>query len=181
MEFSNRKAKCKKIQITDENGLSLPESFYALITDEVTEAGTPLNAENMNKGNWRDDTTISFMSNDSNVTIQPEANITKIYTDENGETWLLPPSAMIEKYKLNSGQKALNNLSKLYDPTSGKINSLQEIVCNLISFVTGSLTAEEYDNLADPLSARPITADVYDIQISISALDYDMYGKKLII
>jgi len=49
MEFSNRKSKCKKVQITDENGLAQTEAFYALIIDEVTQEGTPLNAENMNK------------------------------------------------------------------------------------------------------------------------------------
>ena len=49
MEFSNRKAKCKKVQIADTNGVPQPEVFYALITDEVTQEGTPLNAENMNK------------------------------------------------------------------------------------------------------------------------------------
>ena len=60
---------------------------------EVTEEGTPINAENLNKGNWRDDKSLSFTKLDNNTLPNAKANETQIVTKNNGETWLVPPAS----------------------------------------------------------------------------------------
>ena len=164
MEFSDIKSKCKKIQKTDMNGNPLPEAFYALITDESTESGTPLNAEVMNKGNWRDDNSVSFAVNHGE-TLEQQSYLTQIYTSADGETWLVPPAGQKEQYQLSAGHKALNTLR---DPTTGQKNHLQDIINNSVNLFTKPCTALEYDNLN-------LTAIDYDNK-RVNALDCDVYG-----
>jgi len=164
MEFIDREIKCNKIQKTDKNGLPLTEAFYALISDEVTQEGTVLNADVMNKGNWRDDNSISF-SIKHDEPLNPQPNATQIYTASDGETWLVPPEGYAESYQLSAGHKALNTLR---DPTTGRKNNLQNIINNSINIFTNPCTAIEYDNSG-------LTADEYGKK-NIKALDYDVCG-----
>ena len=168
MEFSDIKSKCKKIQKTDMNGNPLPEAFYALITDESTESGTPLNAEAMNKGNWRDDNSVSFAVNHGE-TLEQQSYLTQIYTSVDGETWLVPPAGQTEQYQLSAGHKALNTLR---DPTTGQKNHLQDIINNSVNLFTKPCTTFEYDNLN-------LTADEYDNR-EVKALDYDVCGELIL-
>jgi hypothetical protein len=164
MEFNDRKVKCKRIQKTDLNGNPLPEVFYALITDEVTQEGTPLNAEAMNKGNWRDDETVSFKTKGIDTDVNAESNVTKIYTDEFGETWIVPPATSIEPYRIGLGS--------LRDPTTGQKNYLQSILSNSHNIFTRPCTAKEYDDMN-------LARNTYDVK-NIKALDFDICGKLML-
>lgn len=125
INFKDRKSKYKKIQKIDSQGYAVSESFYALITDEVVQEGTPLNAENMN-------------------------------------------------YAISFGKDAFDNLNNLRNPTTGRIDSLQNIISNLCSLITRpfAVTAKEYDDM-------DITALDYSKK-NITAVNFDMRGKSFL-
>ena len=167
MEFSDRKTKFKKFRKTDQDGEPLSEEFFALITDEVTEEGTPLNAENLNKGNWRDDDTISFASQKSaNTVVYPKENTTKIYTGDDGETWIVPPAQKRKFYKLSTGYDLLKDLR---DPTTGQKSTPQKALNNTLDIFTQACTLNGYDNMN-------LSMHEYDGR-STKASDYDICGK----
>ena len=168
MEFSDRKTRFKKFRKTDQDGEPLSEEFFALITDEVTEEGTPLNAENLNKGNWRDDDTISFASY-YGASINPQPFATQLYTAKDGETWLVPPAGQKDRYQLSAGHKALNTLC---DPTTGHKTHLQNIINNSFYFYSRSCTADMYDNLE-------LSAEDYG-NYNINMLDFDLCGELIL-
>ena len=61
----------------------------------------------------------------------------------------------------------------LYDPTTGQMNSLQNVIDNIYSGTREeAITASEYDGLQ-------LTATVYDGK-DITAFDYDRYGKTIL-
>lgn len=61
----------------------------------------------------------------------------------------------------------------VYDPTTGSISPLQDVLNNLAGSSRNALTATEYDELN-------LTADAYDAY-DISAFNYDYYGKELLV
>jgi len=98
MEFTNRNTQFPgKRQLIKVNADNIPivgedPIFVNIIKDEgvVYDEGTPLTAETLNKGNWRDDKSLSFKQ--WTVDIPPaKVGETQIVTDINGETWLIPP------------------------------------------------------------------------------------------
>ena len=100
MEFIERQTEYpgkRKMVIVDENNIPVAgESpiFVNLIHDEgdVEAEGTPISAENLNKGNWRDDESVSFKKQASDNLPSSKALETQIITKSNGETWLIPPT-----------------------------------------------------------------------------------------
>jgi len=99
MKFINRETefpgKVRLIRI-DSNGNTIDdEEIFAYIIKEenpVYVEGTPITAENLNKGNWRDDDCLSFKQRTTNASIPPKAGETQIVTDAEGETWIIPPA-----------------------------------------------------------------------------------------
>jgi len=99
MEFKERQAQYegrKKLIKVDEYNHPIADAeeiLVNIIRDEGEEffTGTPLNAENLNKGNWRDDASLSFASQPNNSTPIAKIDATQIVTKANGETLLVPP------------------------------------------------------------------------------------------
>lgn len=60
----------------------------------------------------------------------------------------------------------------VYDPTTGEISPLQDVLNNLAGSTKNALTASEYDALA-------LTATVYDDK-DITAFNYDYNGKAIL-
>ena len=66
MNFTNRQTQFpgkKKLVKVDENNIPIPNEPHILVNvvkDEgnITDEGTPISAENLNKGNWRDDNSL---------------------------------------------------------------------------------------------------------------------------
>jgi len=102
MIFKNRETQFpgkKKIIKVDANNVPLPGEAPILVNvykDEgsVYAEGTPINAENLNKGNWRDDESLSFKAQGDNNLPAAKAAETQIITKANGETWLVPPAGL---------------------------------------------------------------------------------------
>jgi|GEM_PF-1689589 len=107
----------RKVIMVDENNQPLvgeePVSVN-IVRDEGTVdiEGTPISAENLNKGNWRDDTSLSFKKAENNTLPPAKATETQIVTKDNGETWLIPPAL---------SNKAPKELDKVNNLESGTI------------------------------------------------------------
>jgi len=100
MRFMSRETQFpgkRKLIKVDENNIPIAGESPILVNivgDEgtVTTEGTPVNAENLNKGNWRDDRSVSFRTMDTDAIPDPKPNETQMVTRPNGETWIVPPS-----------------------------------------------------------------------------------------
>ncbi|MDR0462099.1 MAG: hypothetical protein LBG88_02060 [Christensenellaceae bacterium] len=100
VQFTNRKWLVK----VDENGVPIQGEPQILVTIEKAEGGviregTPINTENLNKGNWRDDDSISFEQRKDDILPGADATRTQIVTLSNGETWIVPPAKFIDSAK----------------------------------------------------------------------------------
>ena len=70
-----------------------PDIYVNIVhDDDATNPGTEINAENLNKGNWRDDKSVSFMKLDNNTLPNAKAGETQIVTKSDGTTWIVPPA-----------------------------------------------------------------------------------------
>jgi len=131
----------KKIIKVDENNVSTGEEpiLVNIVKEEGTvyTEGTPIDAESLNKGNWRDDESLSFKQKENNGDTQAKTGETQIVTDVDGKTWLIPPS----------GFGAEKNLS---DPpgTKVKVNNIEQ---NEISF-----SSDPQTQLCDKISSSDI-------------------------
>lgn len=77
--------------------------------EELEEPGTLISAENLNKGNWRDETSMSFeMLKDGDPDPKPSIDKTQIFTRPDGTTWLLAPGAAVPK-EIGAGTKVVIN------------------------------------------------------------------------
>ncbi|MCL2786127.1 MAG: hypothetical protein FWD81_02765 [Methanomassiliicoccaceae archaeon] len=97
MKFENRKTEFpgrRRIKVLKDNGDIDNEVLAYIVKEEgiVTASGTPITADNLNLGNWRDDDSISFKQQADNLLPSPEEGETQIVTDTNGETWVIPPA-----------------------------------------------------------------------------------------
>jgi len=202
MEFYDRKAKCKRIQKTDLNGAPLPEAFYALITDEITEEGTPLNAESMNNAvSYAMAPGQAALDNLSNLRSAAAGKIDSLQgiLDSNFNFHTRPCTAReydglgLTALKYDGKDiKALDcdvcgelllacdkqnpsgyGIFDLRDPVTGQKDFLQNILNKLYDLMTQPFTAEEYDGLDK-------TAFAYD-GLNITAINFDMRGKSLVI
>ena len=122
MKFTNRETEFpgkRKLIKVDEYNVPIPGEtpiIVNIIKDEgrIDNEGTPITADNLNEGNWRDDNSVSFKQKDDDVL--PEANVaeTQIVTLANGEVWIIPPAV--------PEQAAIKVISSL--GTAIKINGL---------------------------------------------------------
>ena len=131
--------------------------------------GTPLDKAHFEKGNWRDEDTLSFASSvyyNSVVPKTPELNVTQIYTEPDGATVVVPPANTGESYRLSEGHDILNGLR---DPTTAQTTALQTILDHIFNIMTQPIEAQAYDNLN-------LKAATYE-NAGIKAMDYDMFGK----
>jgi len=95
---------------------------------EFIDNATPLNADNMNKGNWRDDKSVSYDSLNNN-TLPAASGKTQIVTKQNGEVYVVPPSAGEAAFKLSKMGPAffrmeVRNDGNLYLITPSETNPL---------------------------------------------------------
>ncbi len=187
MEFSDRKTKCKKIQMTDTEGSLLPESFYALITDAgVTQEGTPLNAETLNAAFGEVDTQCRGLQSKlgnlydtfTRAASAKEYDGMELSADTYDGKDMQASDYDICGHLMCAGDNpnfSGYSIFDLHDPTTGRKDFLQNIVSNLfslISQITGSFTAEEFDGFTPE-----ITRSFYD-QKDISAIHFDQRGKS---
>jgi len=100
MKFIDREAqylgrrKITKVGPTDNEPMAGEVPFFVKIEKaegNIDVEGTPIDAENLNKGNWRDDDSISFKKMDDNYLPNQKTGETQIVTDSDGKTWLIPP------------------------------------------------------------------------------------------
>jgi len=100
MKFTNRetqypgKRRLVKVHPNNDPIIGEPEIFVNIIKEEgtVSVEGTPIDAENLNKGNWRDDESLSFKQRSADLPFSSKAGETQIVTDTDGETWIIPPA-----------------------------------------------------------------------------------------
>ena len=125
MNFTERQVEHpgkKKLIKVDANNVPIanePEILVNIERDEgdVYVTGTQIDAANLNKGNWRDDNSLSFNKRNDNNLPSAKANETQIVTKSNGETWLIPPIGRvatpilveIDKVHGTNGRENLSN------------------------------------------------------------------------
>ena len=111
MKFVNRETqfpgKRRLIKVGPDNVpiVGEPEVLVNIVKEEgiVNVEGTPITAENLNKGNWRDDDSLSFKQRTDNALPDEEAEVTQLVTTANGETWIIPPVGSGQaKFKVDS-------------------------------------------------------------------------------
>jgi len=197
MKFKNRELG-QIVQLQEKDNLANSKQYIMTtlpddpeITD-MEKVGTPLSAENLNKGNWRDDPSLSFRTLAAGEA-EPEvdASKTQIYTKPNGDIWVLPPDG--NKFQLNSDKsdgldalvvKKILNMS--YPIGSSLVNFAEDDfnrppqvgdVCSVLVNVYSTTAGTEKDNglyqyLIKCVSARPSTISFQAISyVKISATD----------
>ena len=97
MKFTNRQTDLpgrRLIKVIKDNGEVENEVLAYIVKEEgaVSVNGTPITAENLNTGNWRDDDSLSFKKRINNIPFPARSGETQIVTDTNGETWIIPPA-----------------------------------------------------------------------------------------
>ena len=108
MKFMNRETEFpgrKKLIKVDENNTPLVSEIPVLVNvvkDEgiVYAEGTPISAENLNKGNWRDDDSLSFKARGNNTLPSAKPAETQVITKANGRTWIIPPTGFGEAMEI---------------------------------------------------------------------------------
>jgi len=99
MKFIDREAQYpgrRKITKVDDDNVPMAGEKPFLVNIEraegrIDEEGTPIDTENLNKGNWRDDDSLSFRKRDNNDLPDQKEAETQIITKDNGEIWAIPP------------------------------------------------------------------------------------------
>jgi hypothetical protein len=134
MEFTNRVSEFpnrKKLIKVDENNVPIVGEEPILVNIDEAEGivhvpGTPIDVETLNKGNWRDDESLSFKQKEDNEDPPEKDGETQIITKANGETWIIPPA----------GTGAKKNISEP-PGTKVKINNAEQ---NELSFISDPQT-----------------------------------------
>ena len=99
MKFENREVEFqgkRKLIEVDENNVPIPNKdpiFVNIVKDEspILVEGTPINIENLNKGNWRDDESVSFKSRSDDELPAAQTDETQLVTTQSGNVWIIPP------------------------------------------------------------------------------------------
>ena len=99
MKFENREVEFqgkRKLVKVDKNNVPIPDEEPMLVNivkdeDPILVEGTPISADNLNKGNWRDDDSLSFESMRNNDLPAAEVNKTQLVTTQDGKVWVIPP------------------------------------------------------------------------------------------
>lgn len=90
MKFENRvldnprKKKITNLSTNEVYDVEVDEADNNVITE-----GTPINAEVLSKGNWRDDDSLSFMHRIDDKLPDSKAETAQIVSKSNGEVWLV--------------------------------------------------------------------------------------------
>ena len=110
MKFIEREVqypKRRKITKLDENFDEITETAEYFNVEnveepeEVIEEGTLLSKELLEKGNWHDDKVLTFTAMEiGDLEPEPEENLTQIFTNALGKTWLVPPGLNGERVQL---------------------------------------------------------------------------------
>ena len=108
MKFENRQTEFpgkKKLIKVDENNTPIAGEIPVLVNvvkDEGTvyTEGTPVSADNLNKGNWRDDDSLSFKARENNTLPSARPAETQVITKANGRTWIIPPAGLGEAMEI---------------------------------------------------------------------------------
>jgi len=103
MRFMNRETQFpgrRKLIKVDENNVPIANEAPMLVRIAMDEGmvfakGTPVSTESLNKGNWRDDNSLSFAKRSGSDLPDSRANETQIVTLPDGETWIIPPEGSI--------------------------------------------------------------------------------------
>jgi len=108
MKFINRETQYpgrrQLIKVDEYNNQMVGEEpmLVNIVKDEgiVSVEGTSVDAENLNKGNWRDDDSLSFRQRSDDILPPAEAGETRMITKMNGEIWLIPPAGSGQPMKV---------------------------------------------------------------------------------
>lgn len=100
MQFTNRETEfpgLKRLIKVDGNNVPIPNEDAIFVNIEnvdgtIHEPGTPIDVDALNRGNWRDNKSISFTKMYADDLPPVRENETQIVTKSNGETWIIPPS-----------------------------------------------------------------------------------------
>jgi len=160
MEFIERTANVpgrKRIKRLDSNNQVVAEELvYIERDDEPINDGTPINAENMNKGNWRDDDSVSFVTSKNNALPVAEDNKTKIVTKIDGavaEVWVVRPNGKGHPFKI--GNVSEESLRAMQLALEAKVDATVSSVSGIVSEAAVARTqAETAAQLAAQLVAN---------------------------
>jgi len=131
MKFTNRETQFpgkKKLIKVDENNIPIVGEvpiIVNIVKDEGTiyTEGTPVSADNLNKGNWRDDDSLSFRARDDNNLPEAKPAETQVITKANGEIWIIPPFGLGEAKDLMN-TASMNALSDALNAVVGKVDEI---------------------------------------------------------
>jgi len=179
MKFVNRETQFPgRKKITEIQGHNVPLEEGQIIAyiekDEgaVYVNGTPVNAENLNKGNWRDDESLSFKQRNNNNTVPPKEGETQIVTYANGKTFVIAPTGPKEIGDAGSvvnvnGVKT--NVNFTSDPQT-QINNKADIA--VVNGKASTSHAATHRGGTDPIGIGNGTV------AGLSTNDYDMTDKN---
>ena len=110
MKFTNRETEFpgkRKLIKVDEYNIPVPGEAPVLVNiikDEgrIDNEGTPITADNLSKGNWRDDDSLSFQKSADSEPPQAKDAETQIITTSDGETWIVPPAGSGEAIRITN-------------------------------------------------------------------------------
>jgi len=175
MNFTNRQAQFpgkKKLVMVDENNIPLPNEPPVLINivkDEgnVTNEGTPISAENLNKGNWRDDNSLSFIARSDDGLPPAEDFKTQIVTKSDGGTWVIPPIGRGNPMQISSSYNTIikvngiahDEISFSSDPQM-QINDTKNATDNILSKISGIASGAQV-NVKSDWNQTDVHADDY--------------------
>ena len=118
MKFTENKKQFpgrKRIIKVDAFNVQIPNTEEIYVRMERAEGdgeeGTPVTAENLNKGNWRDDESVSFISLKDNHLPVAKTGEAQIVTKLNGEVWIIRPDGKGDAFKIGDVNK--ENLKEL--------------------------------------------------------------------
>lgn len=122
------------------------EADGSIIVDEervegkADEPGTPITVKNLNKGNWRDDDSVSFEKRKDNILPDAQENETQIVTLANGETWLIPPVTSTDSTPKEIGKDT---------GTKVKVNNIEQDEITFTSDPQGQLNELKNEAVAE--------------------------------
>jgi len=187
MKFEDRKAEFlgkRKLIKVDETGEPIkgePPISVKIYRDEglVHVEGTPINAETLNVGNWRDDSSVSFAKRKDNNLPAAEEGKSQIITKMNGETWLIPPEGLGEPKKIGEELDESAFRDFIQDPIqSNEINQADRVrIVNAVQTTIAPLNSTQQSNAHSNLGLGSIaTRSANEFMSSQSSTVANMQG-----
>ena len=142
--------------------------FIDEYSGRIEEIEAEINQLYADMDKFKEDTTESIALQFAEIKIELQAAIAATLVQANAYTDAVASNLHQEIQDISLGQITL------YDPTTGTLDNLQNVIDNLYgSTREDALTATEYD-------ALDLTATTYD-GYDITAFNYDKYGKTLLV